>query len=154
MPFSDLPLPILVSLFLTLFVVLGIYPAMRRAAAKLRRLRRTAAQAKTPLAANYDNVHAELSGRAPAAGWLNDFEIIVLRRLARAGGKTLSRRQVNAPLHLGRANLDRTLHSLNRRELVQLHLSPLLGPRFSLTEAGRRYALEQGYIVPLHQASR
>lgn len=154
MPFSDLPLPVLVSLFLTVFVVVGIYPAMRRAVAKLRRLRRTAAQAKTPLAPNYDNVHTERSDRSPAAAPLNDFEIIVLRRLAQADGKTLSRRQVNAPLHLGRANLDRTLQSLNRRGLAQLHLSPLLGPRFSLTEAGRRYALEQGYIVPLHQASR
>jgi len=49
---------------------------------------------------------------------LNDFEIIVIRRLAQAGGKALSRKQLNAPFLLGTAVLHKTLKSLHRRELI------------------------------------
>ncbi|MCK4536676.1 MAG: hypothetical protein KAT93_06660 [Desulfuromonadales bacterium] len=152
MPFSELPLPVLVALFLTAFVLVGIYPALKRTVIKLRKLLRSAAQSKKPIAALLDNVHAELFAKPPT-GQLNDFEIIVLRRLAQAGGKALSRKQVNAHLLFGEKTLHKTLRSLNRRGLVHVKVSLLLlRQRFALSEAGRRYAIEQGYIIPVHKS--
>ena len=82
---------------------------------------------------------------------MNDFEIIVIRRIAQAGGKTLSRKQLNAPLLLGTAVLHKTLKSLHRRELIHVRISTLLGQRFTLSETGRRYAIEQGYVINIHE---
>ncbi len=154
MPFSELSPAVLFVLFLSAFVLIGVYPAFKRAAAKLRKLQHAAAPSKKPLATLLDNVHAELFAKTPTSGPLNDFEIIVLQRLARAGGKTLSKKQVNAPLHFGAKTLHKALRSLNRRGLVRLKVSLLLGPRFALSEAGRHYAIEQGYILQLHDGKK
>jgi predicted transcriptional regulator len=80
---------------------------------------------------------------------MNDFENIVLRRLAQAGGKALTRKQLSASLLFDKANLNKSLQSLNRRGLVHVKVSRLLGLRFALSETGRRYALEQGYLVQI-----
>ena len=152
MPFSELPRPTQVILFLILFVLVGIYPALKRTADKVRKLRRTAAKARQPLAVRREELHAELFAR-PAEGPLTDFERIVLQRFSRSS-KPLSLKQVNAPLLFGRDNLHRTLRLLQRRGLIRMTVSPLTGRRFMLTEAGRRYALEQGYIVQLHEGGK
>jgi uncharacterized protein YneF (UPF0154 family) len=138
---------VLIILFLTAFVLVGIYPAMKRTVAEMRKQLRSAAQSKEPMGALLKNLHAELFAKPPVDGQLNDFEIIVLRRLAQARGRALSRKQVNAPLLFGEETLHKTLRSLNHRGLVQMKLTPLLGQRFALSEAGRRYALEQGYLI-------
>lgn len=154
MPLSEIPLAALFVLFLTTFVLIGIYPAVKRTVAKIRKRLDSIAQQNQPMAALLDNVHAELFASPSVAGPLNDFEIIVLRRLARAGGKALSRKQVNAPLHFGNTTLQKTLRSLNRRGLLQLKVSFLLGPRFALSKAGRNFAIEQGYILQIHASNR
>jgi hypothetical protein len=48
---------------------------------------------------------------------------------------------------LGTAVLQKTLKSLHRRKLIHVRISTLLGPKFTLSETGRRYAIEQGYII-------
>lgn len=151
MSFSDLPFSTLTGLFLMVFVTIGLLPTMRRVSSKIRKLELFAAQPKSPFAASLSDVHAEVFIEQPTSSQLNDFEIIVLRRLAQAGNKTLSQKQVNAPLLLGEAVLHKTLKSLYRRGLVQVTLVTLLGRRFTLSEAGRRYAAEQGYIVQIRE---
>ena len=123
MPLSDLPLPLLVALFLTVFVLIGINPALQKIAAKLRKLLHSAAQRKDPAATRLENLHAEIFADQHASRQLNDFEIIVIRRLAQAGGKTLSRKVLNAPLLLGTAILHKSLKSLHRRGLIQVTVS-------------------------------
>ena len=147
MPFSELPLGYLVILFLVVFSLVMIYPSVKRGLTSLRRQLRTAAQSKQPFAGLLKHLPAEPPAKPPPPGPLNDYEIIVLRRLAQARGKALSHRQVNAPLLFGKETLHRTLRSLNHRRLVDMKLSPLLVQRFTLSEAGRRYAIEQDYIV-------
>lgn len=154
MPFSELPLSVLVFLFLVAFVVVGIYPALKRAVSQIRRQLQAAAQAKEPMAELFKRMQATANDEVTNTGPLNDFEIIMLRRLARAEGKALSRRQVNAPLLFSEESLDRTLRSLNRRGLVHMKVSPLFRQQFSLSEAGRRYAIEQDYIVRVHQGKK
>jgi uncharacterized membrane protein len=150
-PFSELPLSVLVILFLAVFVLVGIYPALERAATKLRKLVHITAQSKKPVAALLDDLHAELFAQQPTTGPLNDFEIFVLRRLAQARGKALTRKQVNSTLLFSKKTIHKTLRSLNRRGLVHVKMSLLLQQRFALSEAGRRYAIEQGYIVHVHE---
>jgi hypothetical protein len=82
---------------------------------------------------------------------LNDIEIIVLRRIAQAGRKSLSRKQINESLLFGDEVLSKTLKSLYRRGYLNLRMSKFMGPRFILSDTGRRYALEQGYIVQLRE---
>ena len=154
MPFSEVPLAVLFVLFLAAFVLIGIYPAFKRTLRRIRKQLDSAAQANQPMAALLDNIHADLFTGPATAGPLNDFEIIVLRRLARVDSKTLSRKQLNASLHFGEKTLQRTLHSLNRRGLVQLKISFFPRPRFALSEAGRAYAIEQGYIIQIHEDQR
>lgn len=150
-PLSEMPLPTMIILFLAVFVLIGIYPALKRSAEKLRKHLDAAAQAKHPLAALIAPLQARVSA-SPASGPLNDYEIIVLQRIAQAGGKALTRQQVNAPLLFGKEILNRTLRSLNSRGLVDLKLSPLRTHRFTLSEAGRRYAVAQGFVIALHEA--
>jgi len=151
MPLSDMPMRLLVILFLAVFVLIGINPAIQKAAVNLRKLLRSAAQRKELIGTRLDDVHAEVFAESRSSRQLNDFEIIVIRRLAQAGGKALSRKQLNAPLLLGSAVLHKTLKSLHRRELIHVSISTLLGPKFSLSETGRRYAIEQGYIIQIRE---
>ena len=151
MPLSDLPMRLLVILFLTVFVLIGINPAIQKAAVSLRKLLRSAAQRKEFIGTRLDDVHAEMFAESRTSRYLNDFEIIVIRRLAQAGGKALSRKQLNAPLLLGTPVLHKTLKSLHRRQLIHVRISTLLGPKISLSETGRRYAIEQGYDINIHE---
>jgi hypothetical protein len=144
-------MPVLVALFLAVFVLIGINPALQRAAVRLRKLLRSAAQRKELVGTRLEDVHAEIFAEQRPSRQLNDFEIIVIRRLAQAGGKALSRKQLNAPLLLGPVILHKTLKSLHRRRLIHVRISSLLGQRFTLSEEGRRYALEQGYIINVHE---
>lgn len=149
MPLSDLPLTVLVSLFLTIFVLIGIQPALKRAARKLRRWRSKTAPARKPAVAPLSDVHADLFSEPLPKRPLNDFEIIVIRRLAQASNKALTRKEVNEPLLFGSAILQKTLQSLHRRGLIQVSLSTLFGQRFRLSKTGRSYALEQGYLMKI-----
>ncbi len=151
MPLSDLPISLLVVLFLTVFVLIGINPALQKIAVKLRKLRHSAAQRKNPAATRLENLHAEIFADQYSSQGLNDFEIIVIRRLAQAGGKALTRNALNEPLLFGTAILHKTLKSLHRRRLIHVKISTLLGQRFTLSEAGYHYAKEQGYILNLHE---
>ncbi len=151
MPLSDIPISSLVIIFLAIFVVIGIHPAIKRGALKLRKLLEEAAKSGESFVSMLENPHAEIFSDYPSSEDLNDFEIIVLRRIAQAGGKALSRKQVNETLLFGDAVLTRTIRSLYRRRLISLRVSKFLGQRFVLSEAGRRYALEQGYIVHIQE---
>jgi len=151
-PLSDIPLSELVILFLTVFVLIGIHPAIKRGMAKVRKLLDQTVKTGQPFAPPLEAVHTEIFSAYPNSESLNDFEIIVLRRIAQAGGKALSRKQVNEPLLFGDAVLGRTLKSLNQRRMVSVRISRLLGQRFVLNEAGRRFALEQGYIVQVRES--
>lgn len=151
MPLSDMPMRLLVILFLAVFVLIGINPAIQKAAMSLRKLLRSAAQRKELIGTRLDDLHAEVFAESRSSRQLNDFEIIVIRRLAQAGGKALSRKQLNAPLLLGTAVLQKTLKSLHRRELIHVRISTLLGPKITLSETGRRYAIEQGYIIHIRE---
>jgi len=148
---AELPLTLLVALFLAVFVLIGIHPALKRAAVAIRKLVQSSAQSKQLFTSLLSDLHTENFAPPPSPHALNDYEIIVLRRLAQAGGKSLSRKQVNAPLLFGEQSLHKTLQSLNRRGLVSVQISTLLGPRFCLTETGLSYAAEQGYMIKIHE---
>ena len=149
MPLSELPMAFLVGLFLTIFVLIGIYPAFKRGATSLRKFIHAKTPEKDPLGQLLEKVHADIFKSPRPTGPLNDFEIIVLRRIALAKGRPLSRKQVNEPLLFGEQVLRKTLHSLFQRGLIQLKASSILGKRFVLSEAGRKYALAQGYLIEL-----
>jgi hypothetical protein len=150
-PLTDLPLPVLVALFLAIFVMIGVHPALRKAAQKIRDLLHSISPPDKPVAPLHKDVHAGIFADTAGTRQLNDYEIIVLRRLAQSGGKALSRKQVNAPLLFGDAVLHKTLRSLHRRGLLKVQLSTWFGQRFSLSKAGHRYALEQGYVIKIHE---
>jgi hypothetical protein len=152
--FPDSPLSNLVTLYLIAFVLIGIYPALRRTVERLRKIVRSGSRSKMLVATSPGDVHAGIFAEPLSSRPLNDFEIIVLRRLAQAGDKALSRKQVNAPLLLGTEILHKTLWSLHRRGMIRIRVSPLLGQRFVLSEAGRQYAIEQGYIIKIHERKK
>lgn len=151
MPLSDIPLSVLVTLFLSIFVLIGIYPLLQKSMARLRKLIDASTQSDKMFSSSLQDVHDGVFTDYPGSQALNDFEIIVLRRIAQAGGKALSRKQVNEPLLFGHAILSKTLKSLYRRGYLDVRVSKFLGQRFVLSESGQRYALEQGYIIQFQE---
>lgn len=151
MPLSEAPLSELYLLFLVVFVLIGLQPALQKGARKISKLLEKAGAEREKLAPSDKDVHAAIFADHGATHALNDFEIIVLQRLSRLGNKAASSGQINETLLFGDAVLKRTLWSLHRRGLVSLRISKLLGPRFMLSESGRRHALEQGYLVELQE---
>jgi DNA-binding MarR family transcriptional regulator len=151
MPLSDIPLDAQVILFLVIFVLIGIYPFIKKSMAQLRKLMDAADKPQKMFSSLIKDVHQEVFAEQLTSGPLNDFEIIVLRRIAQAGGKSMSRKQINEALLFGDAVLTRTLQSLYRRGYLNLRISKFMGKRFILSESGRRYAMEQGYIVSLRE---
>ena len=154
MPLSELPLSLLVIIFLTVFVLIGINPGLQRAARKLRKRLHFADLSKDPFSTRLNGLHAGLFAGPPSSRPLNDFEMIVLQRLAQSGGKSLSRKELNASLLLGPSILHQTLDSLFGREMVAVTVSPLLFQQFTLTATGRRYVIEQGYMVEVRERTR
>ena len=112
MPLSDMPLSAQVVLFLTIFVLIGIYPFIKKSMAQLRKLMDARDKPREMFSSLIKDVHQEMFPEHPTSGPLNDFEIIVLRRIAQAGGKAMSRKQINESLLFGDAVLTRTLKSL------------------------------------------
>ncbi len=143
---SDLPLSFLFLFFLLIFVLIGLYPAWQRTAAKIRKHLQASGKPQEPLPEPFKSEQTAIFSGQQTTLALNDFEIFVLKRLAQNGGKALSRKQINADLHLEPAILSTTLESLRRRRLIQIAMTPLLGIRFYLSENGRDYAIEQGFI--------
>jgi uncharacterized protein YneF (UPF0154 family) len=150
-PLSELPLSAQVVLFLTIFVLIGIYPFIKKSMAQLRRLMDARDKPRELFGSRVKDLHQEMFPQQLTTGPLNDFEIIVLRRIAQADGKAMSRKQINESLLFGDRVLTRTLKSLFRRGYLNLRISKFLGQRFILSESGRRYAVEQGYIVQLRE---
>lgn len=150
MPLSDAALSDLVTLFLVVFVLIGLHPALKRTASKLKRMLDDAAD-RQKLTPGITNLHMSIFNGSSSMRTMNDYEIFVMRRLAQARGKSLSRRQINETLLFGDAVLDKAMQSLMDRGMMRISISRFPGMRFGLTEAGRRYALEQGYIVELRQ---
>jgi len=150
-PLSDIPLSVQVILFLTIFVLIGIYPFIKKSMAQLRKLMDAADRPQKMFSSLVKDVHQEVFPDNLTTGPLNDFEIIVLRRIAQTGGKAMSRKQINESLLFGDAVLTRALKSLYRRGYLNLRISKFMGRRFILSESGRRYAEEQGYIVSLRE---
>jgi DNA-binding MarR family transcriptional regulator len=150
-PLSDIPLSAQVILFLTIFVLIGIYPFIKKSMAQLRKLMDAADRPQKMFSSLVKDVHQEVFPDKLTSGPLNDFETIVLRRIAQTGGKAMSLKQINESLLFGDAVLTRTLKSLYRRGYLNLRISKFMGRRFILSESGRRYAEEQGYIVSLRE---
>lgn len=151
MPETDAPLSELFTLFLMVFVLIGLQPALQKGAKKLSQMLEMAADKREHLAPSEKEVHAAVFVEHQGTYALNDFEIIVLQRLSRFGNKAVSASEINETLLFGDAVFKKTLWSLHRRGLISLRVSKMLGPRFMLSASGRRYALDQGYLVELQE---
>ena len=151
MPLSDIPLSVLVALYLAIFVLIGIYPFIQKSLYQIRKHMDAANKPQEMFNSRVLDVRPGIFPEHLTTEPLNDFEIIVLRRIAQVGRKALSRKQINETLLFGDAVLTKTLKSLYRRGYLNLRISKFLGQRFILSESGRRYAVEQGYIVQLRE---
>ncbi len=148
MPFSELPLSVLFLFFLLLFSLIGLYPAWQRMADRIRQWLkpRDTAQQNAGLSLKRP---ASIAAKGDVARHLDSYEVMILRRLARAGAKGLSRKQLEAELYLGAGNVKRALQSLHDRGLIGVRVTQLFGLRFSLSEKGLAYAVGQDFIPPL-----
>ena len=140
---------ILFIVFLMFFLAVGIAPSWTRTAAKLRGLlqqRRALRQPGVAIDVAPTPTTYETSGQALQ---LNDFDIFILRRLAQAGPRGLSRRQLQAALHFTPTLVPSALAALQERGLVQMAAPIGLARRFRLSARGRDFAVAQGYLPQL-----
>ena len=142
---------ILFIVFLMFFLAVGITPSWTRTAAKLRGLlqrRRALRQpgigtVEAPAPTTYETPRQTLQ--------LNDFDIFILRRLAQASPRGLSRRQLQAALHFTPPLVQSALAALQERGLVQMAAPIGLARRFRLSARGRDFAVAQGYLPQLRR---
>ncbi len=150
MPFSDLPLSVLFLIFLWIFLLIGFIPVWKRARAKMRRLRKQAGRFDDPGSDHWQDRDLTRTSGEVSGGRLNDYENMMLRRLAQAGGRGLSRKKLRAELFMDQATFAATLESLGKRGLVGIGLTVWRGVRFQLSRRGHDYAVEQGFVPILH----
>ena len=148
MSLADFSQSIPFLIFLTLFVLLGIYPAWQRTAAIIRKFLADSNKPETPVSDIYSTEPAEIFAEQQPTLQLDTLESIVFQRLVQADGKSLSRKQINADLHLEPAHLKTTLNSLLRRGLLQITMTALPIIRFQLTEKGRNHAQQSSAARP------
>lgn len=153
MPPLDVPMALLFILFLALFLAVGILPAWKRTAGRIRRLRRNrpARGPAVPAADPADGAPATTFEFRHQPLPLTDLELFVLVRLARAGRLGRSARQLQGELHFDRSLLSRTLGALHQRGLVQPTLPTLAGSRYALSAAGREFMDEQGELPQIRR---
>ena len=138
---TDLPQSILFLIFLALFVLLGIYPAWQRTAALIRKYLADSNKSAATNIDSYSTEPAEIIAVQQSSLQLDTLESLVFQRLIQNDNKSLSRKQINADLHLEPALLKNTLESLLQKGLLRVTLTTLLTPRFQLTEKGHGHAL-------------
>jgi len=151
MPLSDLPQSILFTIFLLLFVLIGVYPTWKKTAALLRRALQKNEQAADSDILTTSSEQAGFHADQHHAAQLNDFETFILHRLAQNSSKALSRRQINAELHLEPQMLKPALESLLQRGLLRMSIGFIGGTRYYLTASGYNYAIDQGFIPNIIQ---
>ena len=149
---NDLPMSMLFLIFLILFVLLGSTPVLSRITTLFNALLRN------PQGWKWGGVEELLKEQeqpvySADSSRLNDYEIIVLRKLAMGGHKNFTRKALANALYFQPATITRTLTSLRRRGLV-VRTKALLGERFSLTVAGREYCVAQDMVPAYHEQSR
>lgn len=150
MPIADLTLALMFVIFLALFVIIGIYPSFKRGASRIRSyIHQQEKQSWTGVEV-LKNAQQSSFTTPQQLLRLNDFEIFVLRRLAQAGGKGLTRRQLQDDLHFDPVIIRDALASLSDQGLVQAEFLSLFRIRFGLSVRGREFAVEQGYLPSLH----
>ncbi|MDT8419720.1 MAG: hypothetical protein RQ754_04760 [Desulfuromonadales bacterium] len=141
---TDHPMAIMFLIFLSLFILLGTSPVLHRLIASI-----------GGLLGGVMHVHKQIEGKvSETPSWrdnqLDDYEIILLRKLAMAGGRGLSRRMLIKTLYFKPQSVDRSLHGLVHRGVVRTTKTSFAGARFCLSTKGQEYALEQD-LVPRYQ---
>ena len=128
---DDLPLAIPFLLFLTAFVLIGIYPTWQRTEWRIR---------------NYlhprDDSAADTTPPAP----LKEIEFLLMQRLALTRGNMFSAKRLAGELHLQEKAVEAALATLNREKLVRFSRPFLIGKHYALSARGHRFAIGMGFI--------
>lgn len=151
MRLTEIPLSVLFVVFLLVFSLVGLYPAWKGVATKMRRFISSRDKSERLVAGRLKGVAmSRFDGRKPTSP-LNSYEVLVFRRLVQGDDRGLSRKQLRADLHLGDANVKQSLQSLQTRGLISIAPPHLLSIRFSLSEKGHAYAVEQDLMPHILQ---
>ncbi len=152
MPLADLPLSVLFLLFLLIFVLVGLYPAWKTVAMKISGLIRRHGQSDKPGIVRLQGSRTTGFAVQPRRPGLSSYEALVFKRLAQSGSKGISSKQIAADLHLRAVHVKQALKSLHGRGLIHVFITQMLSVRFSLSEKGHAFAVEQDFIPQIQQA--
>ena len=139
------PISDLFVLFLVMFVLMGLTPLFDKFFTRIYKYLQTRGQLESfDRGRGRENQENEppVSDREPE---LYDFDVIILRSLARAGWSGLSEKKIADKLHLEPAFVRQRLLSLQAGGLVLSLNLAILGSRFNLSGKGREYAKRQGF---------
>lgn len=139
--------------FLVAFVLIGLSPAFQRAFPKILEMFRLLGAPRGGGGAGPGGGLDEPLEGWHGAGPLNDFEILVFRRIAQAGGKGMTPKSLVDTLHMDPVIIKKTLGTLHAKGLVRFRKAYLLGKVFYLTGEGLDYAVEQGVLPHLRLPS-
>lgn len=141
---TDLPMAIMFLVFLSLFILVATSPVLHRLFALVGSL---LSGSNRFLGQGEEKISEAHSWRDNA---LNDYEIILVRKLAMTGDRGLSRRMLINSLYFKPQSVDRALKSLSRRGLIRAKKTSFWGVRHCLSTNGQEYARQQD-LMPRYQ---
>jgi len=133
-PDEDVSLTIPFLLFLTAFVLIGIYPAWQRTEMHIR---------------NFLNPRDNSASETGAVSTLDEIEFLLLQHLARDHRHMISAKRLAVELHLDAAAVEQELSALCDQQLVRFSRPFLVRKHYRLSARGYQFAIEQGFIPRL-----
>ncbi len=144
-------MPLLFILFLSFFVLVGIYPAVQKTLAKILRY--------LSEARDWRKQSVDQAAHFPRS-WHNDlpqldvYESLVLRRLALAGRRGMLLAGLIKVLGVDADIVEQSLASLSAKHLATSAQTFLAGKLYYLTAQGRHYAHQQGFVPTVKSTNR
>lgn len=152
MALINFPMRIMFLFFLITFLLIGIFPTVRRSTFKLRQSLETRADKKNVSRKSVTQSTLTLeSAQRQGSQQLNDFDVFILWQLAQAGRKGLTHRQIENQLHLDSTTAKKSLQSLRRKGLIHSSKRYLFKNRYKLSATGYEFTVAKGFSPRIHQ---
>ncbi|MEJ2492131.1 MAG: hypothetical protein P8Y84_11035 [Desulfuromonadales bacterium] len=133
-------------LFLAIFVLLGLLPAIRRTTAKWRQLMVDQKTRQQIMPTTSQQVLAKVHEVEQERLRLNDYEQLILRSVGRSGGRLVRLSKVVREMQFDKDVIRQAMTSLYRKGMIRILPTFLFGPFLSLTGKGRKYAVAHGLM--------
>lgn len=142
-------MPLIFTLFLLLFMLIGIYPSVKKGLVKAKRFLQSHQATHRILAdipAIDQDEHSPWYDDSPQ---LDEYEVFALRVIAGGGRSGVTLKALVDHLQIAPGHLEAVLKRLVTKGMIFPLETVIAGTYFVLTREGRAYAIQQGFLPPV-----